>query len=51
VFPQGKINILVVVVIVREKSSVLNPTFFNPSKKNYFGCAANRKSQRFLSMP
>jgi hypothetical protein len=23
--------------------------FFNPSKKNYFGCAANRTSQRLIS--
>jgi hypothetical protein len=25
--------------------------FFNPSKKNYFACAANKKSQRLISAP
>jgi hypothetical protein len=25
--------------------------FFNPSKKNSFGCAANRKSQRLIGSP
>jgi hypothetical protein len=25
--------------------------FFNPSKKNSFGCAANRKSQILISTP
>jgi hypothetical protein len=30
---------------------LLYSNFFNPSKKNSFGCAANRKSQRLISTP